>query len=37
VLKDLGIRQFITKPAGLDQFMDIGRILKDLLVAPRAG
>ena len=37
VLKDLGIRQFITKPAGLDQFMDIGRILKDLLAAPRAG
>ena len=31
VLKDLGISRFITKPTGLDQFMEIGRILKDLL------
>jgi CheY-like chemotaxis protein len=27
----LGVSQFITKPSGLDQFMDIGRILKDAL------
>jgi len=31
LLKDLGVSQFITKPSGLDQFMDIGRILKDAL------
>jgi DNA-binding response OmpR family regulator len=31
VLMDLGITQFITKPAGLDQFMEIGGILKGLL------
>jgi DNA-binding response OmpR family regulator len=37
LLKDLGGSQFITKPAGLDQFMKIGKILKDLLTAPRAG
>jgi chemotaxis family two-component system response regulator Rcp1 len=33
VLKDLGVSQFITKPAGLDQFMEIGTIIKDLLAA----
>ena len=37
LLKDLGVSQFITKPAGLDQFMEIGKIIKDLLAAPRAG
>jgi len=37
LLKDLGVRQFITKPSGLDQFMEIGRILKDLVAAPKAG
>jgi len=37
LLKDLGVAQFITKPSGLDQFMEIGKIIKDLLVAPRAG
>jgi DNA-binding response OmpR family regulator len=37
VLKDLGVCQFITKPSGLDQFMEIGKTLKDLLAAPRAG
>jgi DNA-binding response OmpR family regulator len=37
LLKDLGVCQFITKPSGLDQFMEIGKILKDLLAAPRAG
>ncbi|MGO9777385.1 MAG: response regulator [Bryobacteraceae bacterium] len=31
LLKQLGVSQFITKPSGLDQFMDIGRILKDAL------
>jgi DNA-binding response OmpR family regulator len=33
LLKDLGIAQFITKPSGLDQFMEIGKAIKDLLVA----
>ena len=36
LLKELGIAQFITKPAGLDQFMEIGKTIKDLLVGPRA-
>jgi DNA-binding response OmpR family regulator len=31
LVKNLGISRFITKPCGLDQFMEIGRILKDLL------
>jgi DNA-binding response OmpR family regulator len=31
-LTDLGVARFITKPAGLDQFMEIGKIIKDLLV-----
>jgi DNA-binding response OmpR family regulator len=31
LLKDLGVAQFIAKPSGLDQFMDIGKIIKDLL------
>ena len=31
LLKDLGVAQFITKPAGLDQFMEIGKVIKDLL------
>jgi two-component system, chemotaxis family, response regulator Rcp1 len=30
-LKDLGVCQFISKPTGLDQFMGIGVIIKDLL------
>jgi len=33
LLKDLGVSQFITKPSGLDQFMEIGKIIKDLLAA----
>ena len=33
MLKDLGVSQFITKPAGLGQFMEIGKTIKDLLVA----
>jgi len=31
MLKDLGVCQFITKPSGLDQFMQIGRTIKDVL------
>jgi len=31
LLKDLGVARFITKPSGLDQFMEIGKIIKDLL------
>jgi two-component system, chemotaxis family, response regulator Rcp1 len=36
LLKDLGVSRFITKPAGLDQFMEIGKTIKDLLVGQRA-
>jgi two-component system, chemotaxis family, response regulator Rcp1 len=36
LLKDLGGSLFITKPSGLDQFMEIGKIIKDLLAAPRS-
>jgi DNA-binding response OmpR family regulator len=31
MLMDLGVARFITKPSGLDQFMEIGKIIKDLL------
>ena len=31
LLRDLGVCQFITKPSGLDQFMEIGKTIKDLL------
>ena len=37
LLKELGVSLFITKPSGLDQFMEIGKILKELLAAPKAG
>jgi len=30
-VEDLGVSQFITKPSGLDQFMEIGKTIKDLL------
>ena len=30
LLKDLGVSQFITKPSGLDQFMEIGRLGDEL-------
>jgi|SRR5450631_1035369 chemotaxis family two-component system response regulator Rcp1 len=33
LLKELGVTQFITKPSGLDQFMEIGKTIKDLLAA----
>lgn len=36
LLKDLGVSRFITKPSGLDQFMEIGKIIKDLLAVPGA-
>ena len=31
LLTELGVVQFITKPSGLDQFMEIGKILNDLI------
>jgi DNA-binding response OmpR family regulator len=31
LLTELGVVRFITKPSGLDQFMEIGKILTDLL------
>jgi len=31
LLKEMGVSQFITKPSGLDQFMEIGKTIKDLL------
>jgi len=37
LLKDLGVSQFITKPSGLDQFMEIGKTIKDVLAGPTAG
>ena len=36
MLKNLGVSQFISKPADLDQFMAIGKIIRDLLTAPIA-
>lgn len=32
-LTGLGVARFITKPAGLDQFIEIGKGIKDLLAA----
>jgi DNA-binding response OmpR family regulator len=37
LLQELGIAKFIPKPSGLDQFMEIGKILKDLIAAPAPG
>lgn len=31
LLTSLGVARFVNKPAGLDQFMEIGKIMKDLL------
>ena len=31
LLREAGVSRFITKPAGLDQFLDIGIVIKDLL------
>jgi CheY-like chemotaxis protein len=36
-LKDLGVSRFIPKPTGLDQFMEIGTILKEVLRAANTG
>ena len=36
LLKDLGVSRFIAKPAGLDQFMEIGKTIRDLLVGARS-
>jgi chemotaxis family two-component system response regulator Rcp1 len=33
LLMELGVARFVTKPLGLDQFMEIGKIIKDLLAA----
>ena len=35
-LAELGVSQVITKPAGLDQFLAIGRLIKDLLTGSGA-
>ena len=32
LFKDLGVSRFITKPTGLDKFMEIGKIIKDVLL-----
>lgn len=38
LLVDLGVVRFINKPSGLDQFMEIGKRIKDLLAMfPREG
>ena len=31
LLMEMGVARFVTKPSGLDQFMEIGKIIKDLL------
>jgi two-component system, chemotaxis family, response regulator Rcp1 len=35
-LMDLGVAQFVTKPSGLDQFLEIGKLIKDLLAGHKA-
>lgn len=37
LLKDLGVCRFVNKPTGLDQFMEIGAIIKDLLTGGGGG
>jgi two-component system, chemotaxis family, response regulator Rcp1 len=37
LLEDLGVARFVTKPCGLDEFMEIGKIIKSLLEWPSAG
>lgn len=37
LLMELGVARFVTKPSGLDQFMEIGKVIKDLLTEPSAG
>ena len=36
LLAELGVARFISKPSGLDQFMEIGAILKGILAGPAA-
>ena len=36
LLKELGVSRFIPKPSGLSQFMEIGKILKDVLAVAKA-
>jgi two-component system, chemotaxis family, response regulator Rcp1 len=33
LLKELGVSEFISKPSGVNQFMEIGKVIKDLLGA----
>jgi chemotaxis family two-component system response regulator Rcp1 len=35
-LMELGVAQFVTKPSGLDEFMAIGKLIKDLLAGHAA-
>jgi chemotaxis family two-component system response regulator Rcp1 len=35
ILRNFGVARFITKPTGLNQFMEIGRIIKDMLAGAR--
>jgi chemotaxis family two-component system response regulator Rcp1 len=37
LLKSLGVSGFIPKPSGLGQFMEIGKIIEELLGRPKAG
>ncbi len=37
LFNELGVAQFITKPSGLDQFMEIGKVLKAVLTEHSAG
>ena len=36
LVKDFGISKFITKPTGLDQFMEVGKMIEALLAAPKS-
>jgi len=37
LLKELGVSHFITKPSGLDQFMEIGKVIEALLADGKGG
>jgi DNA-binding response OmpR family regulator len=37
LLKELGVSLFINKPSGVNQFMEIGKMIKDLLAGAAAG
>jgi DNA-binding response OmpR family regulator len=34
MLRELGVARFVAKPTGLDQFLEIGEIIKELLASP---